>query len=498
MGRRVSAPAGTRFLSGGRLVQWIAAGLDSLAYGGLLVLLLLAPIPLASNRIVAWSVLEILVYASLACWLGSRLCRSRYAIPASARSIIILVLCWLGFVYLQTIDVGSGLLGLVSPQALRLHSDLFEIGVEARNSISIDVQHSRVQLLKYCAYAAVLILVLGTLRSRRRIKLFVYWLIAIGVAEAVFGLYVASTGFVIFPEAGSEAPRMGSFVNRNHFAGFLALIISLTLGLWTVPLHRRHPDARWGSMLPGSDRGMLHIVLISAALLAMVAAMILSNARAPALALAAGLAGMMLLARIFKGPWAKELLLGLIVLPVVLVTVLVIGYDDSLLRIAGSDFLADERYAQNRLGLGVVPDFWLAGVGAGNYEWILPAYRDGSLRFLTYDHAHNDYLELLIEQGAIGFALIGAAVALIFYKLLVGYRERRDYLMRGILFGVLLALAVMLVHALVEFVFQIPANAVFFFALAGLGLVATDFNRHPTALRGAGAGDTSTLEAGGA
>ena len=119
------------------------------------------------------------------------------------------------------------------------------------------------------------------------------------------------------------------------------------------------------------------------------------------------------------------------------------------------------------------------GVGAGNYEWILPAYRDDTLRFLTYDHAHNDYLELLIEQGVLGVVILGAAIVAIFVRLERGFRDRRDPLMRGILFGSMLSLGVMLIHSLVEFNFQIPANAVFFFAVAGLGLTATHLARHP-------------------
>jgi O-antigen ligase len=130
------------------------------------------------------------------------------------------------------------------------------------------------------------------------------------------------------------------------------------------------------------------------------------------------------------------------------------------------------RTAQWRLTASMLPDYWLFGVGAGAYGSVFPAYQDGSLGFATYDHAHNDYLELLVEQGLAGTVLLGLALLAAASAIVPALLRRRDRLMRGVLFGATVGMGAMLIHALVEFNFRIPANAGWFFLLLGMGLVA--------------------------
>jgi O-antigen ligase len=143
-------------------------------------------------------------------------------------------------------------------------------------------------------------------------------------------------------------------------------------------------------------------------------------------------------------------------------------------RISSSGQDLGERWTQWMLTVDAVRAFWLFGVGAGNYVWVFPMFQDETLRPLLYDHAHSDYLELFLEQGLIGFTIIAAAIVLILSKVAKAYRARRDPFLRGVLFGSLTGMLAMLIHALVEFNFQIPANAAWFFVLAGVGLSAAN------------------------
>ncbi len=54
---------------------------------------------------------------------------------------------------------------------------------------------------------------------------------------------------------------------------------------------------------------------------------------------------------------------------------------------------------------GAVTDFWLTGSGLGSFQHVFPIYRSfGGVH--AYTHAHNDYLQLLVELGAPGLLLV--------------------------------------------------------------------------------------------
>jgi O-antigen ligase len=78
--------------------------------------------------------------------------------------------------------------------------------------------------------------------------------------------------------------------------------------------------------------------------------------------------------------------------------------------------------------------------------------------------AHNDYLQVLIDAGAVGAALVAALLAVVFRGAFA--RAGRSPLELG-LFGALLGPAL---HGLVDFNGQIPANAATWIALAALAV----------------------------
>jgi O-antigen ligase len=125
----------------------------------------------------------------------------------------------------------------------------------------------------------------------------------------------------------------------------------------------------------------------------------------------------------------------------------------------------------------MVRDFWLTGSGAGTFQWVFPAYKTEALGGGYYEHAHNDFLELLAGQGVTGFVLAGGAICILLLRIVSGYLRRRDPLMRGALFFAICGATSLLAHGLVDFNLNIPANAALFFILLGVGLVAADLER---------------------
>lgn len=86
------------------------------------------------------------------------------------------------------------------------------------------------------------------------------------------------------------------------------------------------------------------------------------------------------------------------------------------------------------------------------------------------DHAHNDYLEFAAELGLVGsvllFGLIQAGLALMVDGINRMGRTRDRYLLLGCAGGVI----AILFHSLADFNLQIPADALVFATILGLGL----------------------------
>jgi O-antigen ligase len=94
-------------------------------------------------------------------------------------------------------------------------------------------------------------------------------------------------------------------------------------------------------------------------------------------------------------------------------------------------------------------------VGAGAFHASFPYYQDaGVLGF--YRNAHNDWMQWLAELGIVGFVLGAVAVATAFKK----DSGKHIYLPRHIRRGIMLGLAGVCLHAILDFPFRIPAISV--------------------------------------
>jgi O-antigen ligase len=138
---------------------------------------------------------------------------------------------------------------------------------------------------------------------------------------------------------------------------------------------------------------------------------------------------------------------------------------------------SSDRGVLRELSYRMIGDNPIFGTGLGTYRWVFPSYKDERFGSYFYEHAHNAYLEVLIEQGVVGFSFLALGVTFVLLSLTRAYGRRRDPLVRGTLFAAIAGSASFMVHGLVDFNFQIPANACYFFVLLGLGTVATGLGR---------------------
>jgi O-antigen ligase len=109
----------------------------------------------------------------------------------------------------------------------------------------------------------------------------------------------------------------------------------------------------------------------------------------------------------------------------------------------------------------------ILGWGLGTFPTVYPAFRS-FYTTLFVNAAHDDYLQLLVETGIVGFTFVSWFVVVLYRNGLSLCRDRsRGW--RGVLrLATLVGCTGMVVHSALDFNLQLPANAALFYVFCAL------------------------------
>lgn len=194
------------------------------------------------------------------------------------------------------------------------------------------------------------------------------------------------------------------FANRNHFA----LLMAIGCAVAPAWAFMDRIQLRWRGPLAGG------LVLIF--LLAIVASGSRSGVMLGAVALMLGLALIARPARHLlrrKPRWVLPAILsGVAMLAIALVTVSVLaGRAVAIDRVVTSDVGQDMRSRGLPTVLGMIRDYLPFGSGLGGFETLFRLHEPFDLLKPTYfNHAHNDWLEIVLDTGVPGLLLLVCGV----------------------------------------------------------------------------------------
>lgn len=255
----------------------------------------------------------------------------------------------------------------------------------------------------------------------------------------------------------------GTFVNRNHFAGYLAMAMPLALALLASPL----PRARFPGWRQKFLRLMEPRLLFRALLLAGVGCMwmgiVLSYSRAGMVV--ALIATTLAAARLWRKRWTLWVLIASLAIPTCFLL-----YQD--IRTPGARMNELTAHAVSDTGrlpvwkatAEMARDHWVIGTGFGSFDGAFPLYRPASTH-MRWQHAHNDWLQSVAEGGVLTLLLL-LAIGLPVFRRRRGAAgcERSE----AIRFGALAGIVGLALHSLVDFPARIPAVAVLLAILIGI------------------------------
>jgi O-antigen ligase len=440
------------------------------------------------NRYPALWLLEILAVAVLFLVLLPVLRTGGLGLPAErgtasriALAVLLLSPLWLAVVYL--VPLPAGWWSFLPGRADYLQA-LAEAGAPAPRALALSVVPAATWASLLAGLPLLASFVIGRLASLEQLRTLAVAVLAVAVLQVLLGLAQLGGGAQSALYFGATPGRpLGSFANTNHLANYLGM--ALMLGLWLALESVGKAEGRhWhGGALGQAPR---HTLIAWGALLALLVLgvfMTLSRGAVLSALPMAGLAGLWVGTRIWRGEQAGRRTVMLLAI-IGGSALALLGAGNLIARFAPAELTgsAGFRGLLTQSSLQAAGVFWPWGAGWGTYPQAFPRFQPAAMPGYV-GHAHQDYAELLFDGGVFALVLVAAFAWLAGHRawrlarLVWGQPHVRRETLAMVLCG--LGLAGFLLHSLVEFNMHIPANAMLACLLAGVFLRPMPEDRTP-------------------
>lgn len=443
------------------LNNWIAIAV--------VVFVLIAPIPLGSNRPAAWMIWAIcLSVLALVQVIGMwRLDPDRRMMTAQRLPVLGLAGLLVIGVLIQLLPFAGQPVGALIPETMGTRW-------------SIAPAATTLGLFRIVSYILLFVIVTEVSTNGQRVSRMMWWIFWGMLAHAIWAM-VSLSMLEEFSFFGEKIAYLGSatgtFVNRNSFATFIAMGLcvgaALMLEKMTAPKMRmpRGPKA-WS---PEKFE-----ILVLAMLLAVLVVTIVSTQSRMGLAAAGlGVMSIFVLMDWKRGApliWSAAKGVGFYVFGGIAFVALFGGATAE--RFVFVEQNADTRIELYRQAWAMFQERPLLGYGLDSFRVGFEAFHQPNLYpGVVWDLAHNTYLGNWVELGLFFGSLPVVITALIFVTLIGIIRRRRSHYTAAIAaVGVIVVAAV---HSTADFSLEMAANVYLFITLVAMG--AARLRRRPTA-----------------
>jgi O-antigen ligase len=443
--------------------------IDSVAFGLLLLFVIVAPLPYGGVLAGGRFAIEIAAFLIAA---GAFLSRARpvpirrAAIPVAA----MLSIAALGLV--QVVPLPNGLLSSISPASRQIYHETNEIlglfgEAAVRPRISIAPVETMDVVRLVLADTALFLAAGRLLRRRSRRRLFAWALVGAGI------VHVAA----VAPRQILEGRVHGAFVNPNHLAAYLEIALACAFGLlWAEVLVNTDRGRGLTERAARVERRFLPLASRAAAWVALATGLALTQSRgglASALLVSLGLVAVGLSHRRSLSRRSRAVR-AVIVFSAVAGVAIALSSRPLLARFLTSDSRDLHGGRRAELWRGSV-DAWrqfpVLGDGLGAFREAFRRVQPRELNGLV-EQAHSDPLQLLVTGGVVGLALgilVCGSLLVLLWSLWKAQRHREESAMTLAGMG---ALACFLLHGLVEFPASIPALPAILACVLGMAWAA--------------------------
>lgn len=319
--------------------------------------------------------------------------------------------------------------------------------------ISLDVDET---LTTICYASTPLFVIALCIRiGAKQLSSIVPWFFClIGVASVFLGILQVIEGpdsVLYYYEFSNNQYPIGFFSNINHQATLLLIVLPYAFFLLNAIRNGRNRE----------DSGIAKTLIVICLMFVILVGIIAAGSMA---GYAIFIPIMALVLWVSRRSWKTDTPLISRVFPLIIV---VLG---SLL-VASSPILADlgitpistgelSRIGIWRITIDALHEHWLLGIGIGTYESVIPHYEDPDVVMPTFiAKAHNDVLQVFLEGGLVGIALLVFAIAWFFRSCFQVWGRQSSGTFRTLKKFAAISILVVVLHSLVDYPARTPAIA---------------------------------------
>jgi O-antigen ligase/tetratricopeptide (TPR) repeat protein len=344
------------------------------------------------------------------------------------------------------------------------------------NCISFAPEETRANLVLLSAYGLLFFVTVQRVRTIEDVERLLRWCAISALCMAVFGLlqYFTANGKFFWsythPFSDTFDGVKGSFSNKNHFADFLVLGVG-PLIWWLLQTSRR-------ARLQTSGELMTYLIGLAIAVVLFAGVMSLSRGGMVALGMAVLVSAVLCRPASAAGRFLGVLLAACVIIGAAL-SIFGLDHVGRRLETLTSGGTENKDWTGGRRNIWIcaakaIPDHFWFGAGAGDFKDVYPIYSDAALdKNSEFQYAESSYLQVFLETGVIGMALAVGLIGFCGVWCARGWNgPERLKTCAGAIAG---SLAGMMVQALVDFVWYVPACMAIVAVLAACALRVSQF-----------------------
>jgi len=441
--------------------------MSKLAETSLILGLAIAVLAFGGVETISFSIVEVIFFGAAALLLATS---PKITLSSSGKTALVpAVLC--AIVLLQLCPLPSSLLHRVAGR------DVPQAQIRA-GYLSFESYATRTHFLILLTCFIAFYFAQAVRQDRRRKHFFIGALIALATFEAFYGLVQYLSGWqqiFAYVKKFDLEEATGTYINRNHYAGFLEMILpfSLAFVFYEYAKLRGDRDSKMNLRSVIGKSAIQKLVLSLSVSVVLCAALIFSRSRMGILAAAASILVIFALVAIsrFHGRMGSLLAASFIILTVCLALWIGPGPIVSRFQTVGEEYSPGglSRVSIWRDALPLIKHHPLLGTGLGTFPI---AYTSGQTAFLSQfvNHAHNDYLEIAADLGIPAALILFVSILFILGRAIRSFLSGERDFERAVALGCAGSIVAVLLHSFADFNLYIPANALLFSTILGLAV----------------------------
>ena len=481
--------------------------IDKIVFSGIIFVLVFTQLAFGGVHVWAYSVFEIIVFILFFLFLFNQIA-SQYRSGKKSGKKANIVLQWvvsplnifiiliISLIVIQLIPLPSFMVKFISPLTFEVKKYACEIKqVSSNDSIAwMNLSHYNFatynELLKLLAYFALYYMVINSVKDQKRINILIYVFVGMGIFQVLYGIvqtYSGSQNIWWWTNIYGKGWVTGTYINRNHLAGFLEMLLPLCFGFVIANVKKSGSRQKYHDysvsrlkrfknwFFSGEEKPKIILFFFMGIVLGL--GLLLAGSRGGIISFGISMFFMIFLFA-FKNGYRKYGLIAACLCMLILAYGLHIGIDKTLERFEHFGNL----YSRLDISKSVVPmikDFPVFGTGWGNFiymypRYALPQYSDR----LILGNAHNDWLEMASESGMVGVLIFSGALITFLVRSIKLWFRRKDSFAIGLGVGVIFAVISISIHSFFDFNMHIPANPMALSVIMAIGFLSLHIERH--------------------